>query len=87
MDDRGCTPCTCGAPKLPSCAATTKLFSDIACGVKIATLPNDNACVTSLPASAMVSLSENGSAECLPTGGAPTGAVAPITEATICCSE
>jgi hypothetical protein len=87
MDDRGCTPCACGAPALPSCAATTKLFSDIACGVKIATLPNDNACVTSLPDSAMVSLSQSGSAECPPMGGAPTGAVAPITQATICCSN
>lgn len=88
VDDRACSPCACGAPALPSCTATTTLFSDIACGTKIATLPNDNACVTSMPAAAMVALSpQSGSANCLPMGGAPTGAVAPTTQATICCSD
>jgi hypothetical protein len=87
MDDRGCSPCACGAPALPSCTATTTLFSDIACGVQVAKLPNDNACVVSMPAAAMVALTESGSAKCLPEGGAPTGAVAPISQATICCSD
>ena len=87
MDDRGCAPCVCGAPTPPSCAATTTLFSDTACGVEIAKLPNDNACVASMPAAAMVAVTQSGSATCLPTGGAPTGAVAPVTQATICCLE
>ncbi|MEO5729007.1 MAG: hypothetical protein ABI134_17630 [Byssovorax sp.] len=87
MDDRGCTPCACGAPAPPSCAAMTKLFSDTTCGTKIANLPNDNSCVTSMPAAALVTLTDSGSAKCLPMGGAPTGAVAPTTQATICCSD
>ncbi len=87
MDDRACTPCACGAPAPPACAATTTLFSDVACGVQIASLPNDDACVTSTPAAAMVAFTESGSAACLPMGGAPTGAVAPISQATICCVD
>ena len=87
MDDRGCTSCACGAPTPPSCAATTKLFSDMACGVKIATLPNDDACVTSMPVAAMVDVTQSGSAKCLPMGGAPSGAVAAVSHATICCSD
>ena len=89
MDDRGCTPCACSAPELLSCTATTTLFSDIACGVQIASSSNDNSCVTSMPAAAMVAFTESGSgsAKCLPMGGAPTGAVATISQATICCLD
>ena len=87
MDDRACTPCACGTPAPPDCAATTTLFSDAACGVETASLPNDNACVTSTPAAAMVAFTGSGSAACLPTGGAPTGAVAPTSQATICCAD
>lgn len=86
MDDRGCTPCACGAPT-PSCAATTTLFSDLACGAQIADLPNNNDCVTSLPAAAMTAVTGSGSADCLPKGGAPTGSAAAVSQATICCSE
>lgn len=86
-DDRGCSPCACSAPASAPCAATTTLFDDAACGVQIASLPNDDTCVTSMPASAMVAISGGGTATCTPKGGTPSGAVTPTTQETICCME
>jgi hypothetical protein len=87
MDDRGCTPCACGAPTPPSCAATTALFSDLDCGAQTANLPNNDSCVTTQPAAAIVAITGGGSAACLPEGGLPTGAAAPASQATICCTK
>jgi hypothetical protein len=86
-DDRGCSPCACGAPALPSCAATTTLFSDDACGVQSTSSLNDGSCVTSMPASATAAVTGSGTADCAPQGSTPTGSVTIASQATICCSE
>jgi hypothetical protein len=86
-DDRGCSPCACDAPASASCAATTTLFGDAACSVQIASLPSDDSCVTSMPAAAIVAVSGAGTESCGPTGGAPSGAVTPVSQATICCEN
>jgi hypothetical protein len=79
-DDRGCSPCACGAPAPASCAATTTLFGDDACSAQIASLPNDDSCVTSMPSSAIAAIVGGGTASCQPSGGTPTGAVTAVSQ-------
>jgi hypothetical protein len=83
-DDRGCAPCSCGAPTGVTCAATVM----IGCGTAGQTFAVPTSC-TSLtdPGSVqVVSAPASGGGSCAPSGGEPTGSVSAESPTTICCT-
>jgi hypothetical protein len=95
IDQRGCSPCTCGAEAEGSCLAKVSVFADEACSDLVATISIDAtgpACLDVLPAgSALGSKSASPPVyqpgTCKVGGGEPIGAVLPdpVTAQTLCC--
>ncbi len=85
-DQRGCTPCTCGAPGPASCTVTTTLYGDDSCGSSVGTLTTVGQCVVKSSArSAQATTSPSGTPTCSAGGGNPTGSVVTTPSVTICC--
>ncbi|MEP7126557.1 MAG: hypothetical protein ABJE95_36840 [Byssovorax sp.] len=85
IDTRGCGLCACGGASA-TCAAKTKVFSDGACGVPVAEVPNDGSCVDAAGgASIKVDVTKSGS--CPASGGAPQGSLKEGSSmTTVCCA-
>jgi hypothetical protein len=85
-DERGCTPCACGAPGSATCAVTTALYSDGACKSQVADIGTVGQCVHQWGvASAQATTTPSGSPICSAGGGSPTGSVVTTPAVTICC--
>lgn len=97
-DTRSCTPCDCGAPTGGTCTALVSAFSDSTCTttqVALKMSSSVSACVPvqtegSPPTSPALG-GVTGSkptyqpGTCLPSGGAPSGMLAPAEPTTFCC--
>jgi hypothetical protein len=85
-DERSCTPCACGAPGPATCAVTTALYSDPACGSHVADITMVGTCVhESGIGSVQATTSPSGSPTCAAGGGQPTGSVVTTPAVTVCC--
>lgn len=92
-DTRACAQCTCGAPKGAECAVQASVHGDAACsdilGLVVVFSGDRQACfdVSSGVAlgskTAQLKLTTEGT--CTPSGGEPTGTVAPTDRVTLCC--
>ena len=85
-DQRGCTPCVCGASGPATCTVTTALYNDGACNDPIGSIGTVGQCVYKQGVhSALATTSPSGSPGCPAGGGSPTGAVVTTPAVTICC--
>lgn len=88
VDNRGCSPCTCGEPHKISCIGSTTLHADLVCGNPVLTVPHDGTCVGFAGTVSSLVYTQQGpdGGNCDPAGGTPEGAAIPGPELTVCCS-
>lgn len=88
LDTRACSGCTCGSPVGVACTGTLSLYKDSNCSSVLASFPVPTACGGFTPGSLQslkyVAGSATGGA-CTPSGGQPSGIVAPNQAITVCC--
>jgi hypothetical protein len=84
QDTRGCTPCQCNTIA-GTCTVTTLLYSDVGCQTQVATVQGGQCTSTSGIQSALTMVSYSGQQSCAPSGGDPTGGIAPQAAVTVCC--
>ena len=84
IDTRGCSICTCGGGSA-TCSATTTVYSDGACAVSVADVPNDGSCVDAA-GGASIKLTVTKSGSCPADGGKPQGQLQEgPSMTTVCC--
>jgi hypothetical protein len=91
-DTRSCSACTCGSPVGSTCAAEVSVYTDSACSSLLfadAVTASATSCID-VPAGSMLGSKSAGPAtytpgSCPPSGGEPTGSVAPVMPGTFCC--
>ena len=88
-ESRGCTPCTCGAPLGAACTGgTLEANPNSTCQNTPTPFPVPQACTRLNGAqAALISGLTLDAGPCAPDGGQPTGAFAPTTPTTICCTQ
>jgi len=85
-DTRGCSACSCG-DTVATCTATTTVYADGGCLTDIATVPNNNTCVTAT-AGASITTAKTTAGSCPASGGQPTGDVdLGPDRLTVCCMQ
>jgi hypothetical protein len=88
MDERRCTPCTCGAP-LVTCTATTTLYRDAFCTDDVEVVANDGLCAADAARAIALEVEVTAGGSCAPDGGQPTGSAVPDPrqQTTVCCAR
>jgi hypothetical protein len=85
-DTRGCSACGCGNAAA-TCTATTTVYSDDACATALATVPNNNSCVTATVGQS-ITVARTTIGSCPASGGNPTGDVdLGPNRLTVCCAQ
>lgn len=88
-DTRSCNSCSCGAASGMTCEEVgVRAYSDLLCSTAPTTTTSTGSCEP-LGSKKMLSYIPGNATggSCAPSGGEPTGAVAPATPTTVCCSE
>jgi hypothetical protein len=92
VDQRSCSPCTCGAAAGGTCTSNVSIYGDGACSTLAASVAVDAtgpACADVPSGSPLGSKSATAPAyapgACAPAGGTPSGAATPTMPATFCC--
>jgi hypothetical protein len=88
-DERGCTPCECGAPGGATCDTTIELFYDVNCQSAYTEIQTPGIECTTLygtaPESARFHVEDIVGGSCAASGGEPVGQANPSAPMTVCC--
>jgi hypothetical protein len=89
LDQRSCTPC--GYTPAPiTCTGTALLYDDASCTSELASVSDFSGACLGLPdkfgSAGLVDPVFTGTPSCTPSGGVPTGAIAPSGAVTVCCT-
>ncbi len=85
VDNRDCSPCSCGAA-MATCTATTTIHNNSTCGGNPLSLPNDGSC-HAINTGSSIKVSVNGTGSCAPSGGQPMGTISVgPSKTTVCCT-
>ena len=87
-DDRGCTPCTCGAPTGGSCTPVATFYANAGCSGASVPITGQACQNGAFPAHVRGTFNlQAGSCAAAPDGGRPKGTVTPEGPVTICCRD